>query len=161
MRHRIEPARSVQDLEMVRELFREYVNRLGIDLAIRGLETELTQFPGEYAPPTGDLLLARDGEGGAVGCVGLHPLLISDACEVKRLYVRKAARGGGLGYALAAAIVDVATALGYREVMLDTLPWMTSAIAIYRALGFEPIAPYWNNIVPGIIYFGRKLGRVG
>jgi hypothetical protein len=49
------------------------------------------------------------------------------------------------------------SALGYREVMLDTLPWMTSAIAIYRSLGFAPISPYWNNLVPGIIYFGKPL----
>jgi hypothetical protein len=55
------------------------------------------------------------------------------------------------------SVVELAPALGYREVMLDTLPWMTSAIAIYRSLGFEPIPPYWNNVVPDILYFGKKL----
>jgi len=158
------PARSEHDLDMVRTLFREYVTWLGIDLAIRGLESELQYFPGEYAPPTGDLLLAHSNSSNnseALGCVGLHPLAMSGACEVKRLYVREAARGIGVGYALASAILDVAASLGYREIMLDTLPWMTSAITIYRALGFRRIPPYWDNKVPGIIYFGKKLDAAG
>ena len=161
MRYHIVPARSTADLDAVRELFREYVRWLGIELAIKGLEAELTQFPGEYAPPSGDLLLARGDDGDPLACVGLHPLPLAGACEIKRLYVRERARGAGIGYALAATVVEFATRLAYREVMLDTLPWMTSAIAIYRALGFERIPPYWDNIVPGIIYFGRKLDRPG
>ncbi len=76
---------------------------------------------------------------------------------MKRLYVRTAARGTGIGQALATSVIELAAALGYREVMLDTFPSMTSAIAIYRALGFEPIPPYWNNIVPGVLYFGKQL----
>jgi putative acetyltransferase len=103
------------------------------------------------------LLLARSDAGEAMGCVGLRPLDRPGACEVKRLYVRPAARGTGIGRELAASVVELAAALGYREAMLDTLPWMLSAIAVYRALGFEPIPPYWNNIVPGILYCGKKL----
>ena len=157
MRHQIRPVRNAHDLETVRELFREYADRLGIDLAFQGFEAELAQLPGKYAPPTGDLLLARSDAGDALGCVGLRPLEIPGACELKRLYVREAARGTGLGRMLATSVVKLAAALGYREAMLDTLPSMTAAIAIYRALGFEPIPPYWNNPLPGFLYFGKRL----
>jgi putative acetyltransferase len=157
MRHQVRPVRDAHDLETIRELFREYADRLGIDLAFQGFEAELAQLPGKYAPPTGDLLLACSDAGEALGCIGLRPLEIPGACEVKRLYVRAAARGTGIGHALARSAVELATALGYREAMLDTLPSMTSAIAIYRALGFEPIPPYWNNPLPGFLYFGKRL----
>jgi GNAT superfamily N-acetyltransferase len=102
-------------------------------------------------------LLAQSNGGEALGCICLQPLELPEACEVKRLYVRPAARGKGLGRALATSAIERASTLGYREMMLDTLPWMTSAIAIYRSLGFAPIAPYWNNLVPGIIYLGKTL----
>ena len=157
MRHQVRPVRDARDLETVRELFREYADRLGIDLAFQGFAAELAQLPGKYGPPIGELLLARSDAGDALGCIGLRPLAMPGACEVKRLYVRAAARGTGIGHALAGAAVELAAALGYREMMLDTLPSMTSAIAIYRALGFEPIPPYWNNPLPGFLYFGKRL----
>ena len=153
----IASARTAADLDQIRELFREYVDRLGIDLAFQGFDAELAQLPGKYAPPRGDLLLAGGNSGEALGCVGLRPLDVLGACEVKRLYVRAAARGAGVGQALMSSVVERATALGYRQAMLDTLPWMSSAIAIYRAQGFAPIPPYWDNAVPGIIYFGKRL----
>ena len=155
--HHVGPARSVQDVTVVRDLIHEYVLGLGIEIAIRGFEAEMPLFPGPYAPPAGELLLARSEGGEALGCVCLRALEAKAVCEVKRLYVRRAARRAGIGTALARSIVEHAAALGYREVMLDTLPWMTSAIAIYRSLGFQPISPYWDNLVPGIVYFGRKL----
>jgi GNAT superfamily N-acetyltransferase len=157
--HHVRPARSVRDVAVVRGLIDEYVRGLGIEIAIRGFEAEMPLFPGPYAPPAGELLLARSENGEALGCVCLRPLEVTGACEVKRLYVRRAARGAGIGAALARSIVERASALGYSEAMLDTLPWMTSAIAIYRSLGFEPISPYWDNLVPGILYYGRKLHR--
>ncbi len=157
MTHNIRPLRDARDLQTIRELFREYVDWLGIDLAFQGFEEELARLPGKYAPPNGDLLLAFSEAGEPLGCVGLRPLEIPGACELKRLYVRASARGIGLGRALAASAVDLASTRGYREIMLDTLPSMTSAIAIYRALGFEPIPPYWNNAVPGCLYFGKRL----
>ena len=157
MNYRIEAARNAEDLDAACRLFREYADRLGIDLAFQGFDAELAQLPGKYAPPGGDLLLAHGAGGETLGCVGLRPLEIPGACEVKRLYVRSTARGDGVGRALMSAIVERATALGYREMMLDTLPTMISAIAIHRALGFAPIAPYWDNPVPGILYFGKHL----
>jgi ribosomal protein S18 acetylase RimI-like enzyme len=153
----IAPARTPDDLAAMRDLIQEFLQGVGIEIAIQGFAAELPHFPGDYAPPRGELLLASDEAGEALGCICLHPLAQPGACEIKRLYVRPAARGLGLGRALVAAMLDRATALGYREAMLDTLPWMTSAIAIYRAQGFTEIPPYWNNIVPGILFFGRKL----
>jgi putative acetyltransferase len=157
MSYQIRSVRSPQDIVIVRDLIREYVVWLDIDIAIQGFETELADFPGRYAPPAGDLLLAQGNSGEALGCIGLQPLERPGACEVKRLYVRPAARGMGLGRALATSAIERASILAYREVMLDTLPWMTSAIALYRSLGFAPIEPYWNNMVPGIIYFSKTL----
>jgi putative acetyltransferase len=157
MSYQIRSVGSPQDIVVVRELIREYVHWLDIDIAIQGFEAELPHFPGLYSPPAGDLLLAQSNGGEALGCTCLQPLDLPGACEVKRLYVRPSFRGMGLGRKLATSAIERASTLGYREVMLDTLPWMTSAIAIYRSLGFAPIAPYWNNLVPGIIYLGKTL----
>ena len=150
-------ARNPQDIVVVRDLIREYVRWLGIDIAIKGFEAELPHFPGRYSAPAGDLLLAQSNSGEALGCICLQPLELPGACEVKRLYVRPLARGMGLGRALATSAIERASTLGYREVMLDTLPSMTSAISIYRSLGFAPVSRYWNNLVPGIVHFGKTL----
>jgi putative acetyltransferase len=157
MSYQITSVQSPQDIVVVRDLIREYLRWLDIDIAIQGFEAELPHFPGRYSPPAGDLLVAQSDVGGALGCICLQPLEVPGTCEVKRLYVRPEARGKGLGRALATSAIERASTLGYREMMLDTLPWMTSAIAIYRSLGFAPISPYWNNLVPGIIYFGKPL----
>ena len=146
------PATSIT----IRELFQEYAEGIGIDLAYQGFDHELAQLPGRYAPPAGDLLIAWQ-NGRALGCVGLRPLDLPGACELKRLYVRPAARGAGIGLALAKCVIERATAKGYRRIMLDTLPSMTPAIAIYRALGFAPTAPYSDVTVPGILYFAKQL----
>jgi len=157
---RLAPVSSSRDLDTIRELFQEYADGLGIDLAYQGFDQELAQLPGRYAPPAGDLLIAWD-NGAALGCVGLRPLDLSGACELKRLYVRPTARGAGLGLALARCIVGRATAKGYRQIMLDTLPSMTPAIAVYRALGFEPTPPYSDATIPGILYFAKQLRAAG
>lgn len=153
----IAPVGGPCDLDTVRRLFREYADGLGIDLACQGFDEELAQLPGRYAPPAGGLLLALGDSGAVLGRVGLRPLKRVEVCELKRLYVRPAARGAGLGLALARSAVERAAAIGYREIVLDTLPSMTPAIAVYRALGFEPIPPYSDVIVPGILYFGKRL----
>jgi ribosomal protein S18 acetylase RimI-like enzyme len=96
-------------------------------------------MPGKYAPPAGELLLARFANGTPVGCVGLRPIEKDGCCEMKRLYVAPQARGSGLGERLVAAVVREAERIGYREVRLDTLPFMTTAIALYGKGGFEVI----------------------
>ena len=154
----VTPARGGGDLDLIRALFHDYAAALDVDLASQGFAAELATLPGTYAPPRGVLLLARDDGGGVLGCVGVRPFERPGACEIKRLYVRPNARRKGAGFALAAAAVAFAEAQAYREVLLDTLPQMTAAIGVYRALGFAPIPPYWNNVLPGILYFGRQIG---
>ncbi len=134
-------------LEEVRALFLEYANDLAFSLCFQGFDAELAGLPGAYAPPLGALLLEHE-----KGCVGLRPV-DQQTAEMKRLYVRPAARGSGLGRELAQAASDAARERGYRRIVLDTIAGkMDRAIALYRALGYREIAPYYENPVEGAIY---------
>jgi len=141
-------------MEAVRDIFREYAGTLDVDLAFQDFENELAQLPGDYAAPRGHLLLAVV-EGAIAGCCALRPLDAADypnASEMKRLYVRKAFRGFGLGRELAEAMLDQARRAGYACVLLDTLDGMESARALYTDLGFEEIPPYYHNPIAGSHY---------
>ncbi|MGQ9369652.1 GNAT family N-acetyltransferase [Azospirillum sp. ST 5-10] len=153
----IAPAAGPGDLDHVRALFLEYAGSLGFSLCFQGFEEELAGLPGRYAPPGGALLLARAGEAVAGG-VGLRPLG-DGVCEMKRLYVRPDFRGTGAGRRLAEAVVAEGQRLGYRAMRLDTLTSMGAANALYRRLGFVEIAPYYDNPLPGAVYYERKLGE--
>ena len=136
------------------ELFREYAVDLDIDLSFQDFDEEVATLPGDYAPPRGALLLAWV-DGSPAGCCALRPLDTSDypnAAEMKRLYVRKAFRGFGLGRHLAEAALDAARQAGYASVLLDTLDDMEAARALYADLGFEEIPPYYHNPVVGAHY---------
>lgn len=145
---------SAAEMEAVRDIFREYAGTLNVDLAFQDFETELAQLPGDYVAPRGHLLLAMV-EGAIAGCCALRPLDAADypnASEMKRLYVRKAFRGFGLGRELAEAMLDQARRAGYACVLLDTLDGMESARALYTDLGFEEIPPYYHNPIAGSHY---------
>jgi len=133
-----------KSLAEVADLFREYADWLAVDLCAGNIEREVAGLPGLYGPPDGCLLLARR-ERQAVGCVALRRF-DDDTCEMKRLYVRPAFIGLGIGRALAATIIEEARRLGYRKMRLDTIAdRMTEAVSLYRALGFREIPPYGDH----------------
>jgi ribosomal protein S18 acetylase RimI-like enzyme len=146
---------SALDLDVVRGLFNEYAGGLGVDLCFQDFDRELAGLPGDYPPPAGRLLLAWEAEQ-AVGSGALRKL-DAGACEMKRLYVRTAARGQGLGRRMAEALIREARLIGYERMRLDTLPSMGEAITLYRSLGFVPIAPYRKNPVPGALFLELAL----
>jgi len=148
-------AGSAEELDAVRALFREYAQGVAEPCCFAGFERELAGLPGEYAPPPGALLLARDGSD-AAGCVALrrHD---PESGEMKRLYVRAPWRGAGLGRALGLAAIGAAREAGYARLLLDTLPKMTEAIALYGTLGFRPTGPYSATPTPGAIFFELPL----
>ena len=152
---RIAPAQLPGDLGVIRALFTAYANGLGVDLRFQGFEAELADLPGKYAAPQGTILLARRGDQ-AVGCIAMRP--IGDGtCEMKRLYVAPAGRGLGLGRRLSDALLDAARQAGHRRMVLDTLDRLVPAIRLYDGMGFRPIAPYYDNPLPGVVYMGRDL----
>ncbi len=149
--------RPTEDMDLVRQLFREYEAGLGVSLDFQGFEEELATLPGKYAPPEGALLLDWAGEE-ASGCVALRPLEAGGVCEMKHLYVRPTLRGTGLGRQLAEGIVAEARARGYGVMRLDTLPERTgTAVALYRSLGFVDIAPYNDNPLAGVLHMELRL----
>ncbi len=152
----IEPVRSPDDLAVTKRLFEAYAASLGIDLSYQNFVDEMAAMPGKYAPPHGELLLARGADAKALGCVGLRPL-DDGACEMKRLYVTPEGRGLGLGRALAERVVAEARRIGYPDMRLDTLPRLTAAIALYEDMGFKRIAPYYDTPIPGTLFFALPL----
>jgi len=147
----ITQAESASDIAQIRELFLEYADGLGFDLCFQDFNHELAALPGDYVPPEGRLLLAEY-DGRPVGCGALHKLE-PGICEMKRLYLRPTLRGKGLGRALAERLISEARGIGYRRMRLDTVePLMKDAVALYRLLGFKPIAPYRPNPIAGAMY---------
>jgi putative acetyltransferase len=149
-------AESPAQLAQARELFLEYAQSLGFSLCFQNFDKELAELPGDYAPPSGRLLLAES-QGELAGCVALHKL-DSAICEMKRLYLRPQFRGQGLGRALAERIIADARQIGYQHMRLDTVePVMKDAVGMYRKLGFKGIAPYRLNPMAGTVYMELKL----
>ena len=147
-------ARFPNDLDTVRSLFRDYQTDMGIDLCFQGFEAELAGLPGEYAPPSGSVLVACvDGE--PAGCCAFRALTNTDhldACEMNRLFVRRAFRGFGLGRLLVEQVMSDARLAGYTTMLLDTLSDMQTARALYQESGFVEVAPYYHNPIPGAHY---------
>ena len=153
----IKPARSAIDLEKALRLFNVYATSLGIDLTFQDFQTELASFPGKYAPPSGEILLAYDPQGEPLGCVALRPLVPEGCCEMKRLYVLPQGRGRGLGKALIEAIIKEAERIGYIHMRLDTLPTMTEAIGLYHKAGFVQIEAYYDTPLASTVFMELSL----
>ncbi len=154
---RIQDADTPEFVELVRALFREYESTLNVNLCFQGFENELTNLPGEYARPSGRLLIAFEGDE-AAGC-GAFRKLENDICEMKRLFVKPTHQGKAIGSALARALIQDAQAAGYARMRLDTMPTMQKAIALYRSLGFQEITAYRFNPVPGSLFFELLLSE--
>jgi len=135
----------------VRVLFGEYSGLVAEALCFQNFDQELEALPGAYVPPGGALLIARDGEA-AAGCVALRRIDAGTG-EMKRMYVRERFRGSGLGRKLAIAVIGEARKRDYSRIVLDTLPKLTTAIALYRDLGFRDCAPYLPAPTPGALCF--------
>jgi len=159
----IREAQGATDVAQVRALFEEYAAWLDEDLCFQGFAQELATLPGAYSRPRGRLFLAGEA-GEALGCIALRPL--PDAAhdarstpvgEVKRLYVRPAARGQGIGVRLARRVIDDARAIGYRALKLDTLERMHEARRLYAALGFAPCEPYYDNPLGSPVFLSLTL----
>jgi putative acetyltransferase len=149
-------AETPEQIAQARELFLEYAQSLGFSLCFQNFDKELAGLPGDYAPPDGRLLLAEY-EGELAGCIALHKLA-DGSCEMKRLYLRPQFRGKGLGRALAGHIIAEARKIGYQRMRLDTVePVMKDAVAMYRRIGFQEIAPYCTNPMAGALYMELQL----
>jgi GNAT superfamily N-acetyltransferase len=161
---KITPASAARDLGDVRILFGEYSGLVADALCFQNFDAELAALPGEYAPPGGVLLIARDAGaaarsrtgGNAAGCVALRRIDAGTG-EMKRMYVREPYRGSGLGRRLAMEVIEAAKKSGYGRVVLDTLPKLAPAIALYRDLGFRETNPYLACPTPGALCFELKL----
>jgi len=151
-------ATSTQDINKIRNLFREYEAFLNVDLRFQKFESELASLPGNYAFPSGAIFLARD-EKECFGCGAIRMLgpIKNRTCEMKRLYVRPSARGLGIGKQIARRLVQEGVRLGYRTMVLDTLDRLEAAIRLYKSLGFVPAEPYYDNPLSGVMYWELDL----
>lgn len=164
----IHPATSSHDISAIRSLFTAYTSSLNLDLSFQSYAEELAGLPGKYAAPNGCLLLARstisnsfndeENKREILGCVGLRPLdLEAGISEMKRLYVTPAGRGSGVGKALVERVIADARVMGYKQVKLDTLPSMQSAIRLYEQLGFEKGERYYDTPIEGTVFLELDL----
>jgi ribosomal protein S18 acetylase RimI-like enzyme len=157
--------KSDQEVEQTRALFMEYAASLGFSLCFQNFDKEVAELPGHYQPPSGRLFLAVENDQVA-GCVALREIDGGNSgeriCEIKRLYVRPAFRGQGLGRTLTETVIAAAREIGYGRMRLDSLPGkMDSAIALYRSMGFKEIAPYYHNPVAGAAFMELELQSAG
>ncbi|MDH5433161.1 MAG: GNAT family N-acetyltransferase [Gammaproteobacteria bacterium] len=172
-------AQSEKEIDIARELFREYQNFLQVDLCFQGFEEELQSLPGKYADPNGVILLAEH-NGNIAGCVALRPIEPSDCnspkcsdnkpvpvsegiekiCEMKRLYVKDQYQGLSIGKKLAEMVIEQAQKLGYEKMQLDTLKRLDKAMTLYRKLGFYEISPYYANPLDEVVYWELDLQSI-
>ncbi len=151
----ISQATTPEHIAAIRTLFQEYAASIRVDLCFQGFAEELAALPGTYSPPRGRLLLAVD-TAGPVGCVALRPAG-DTVCEIKRLFVRPAWQGRGVGRLLAQRVIAEAPAAGYSTMIRDTLPWMEGAIRLYESLGFTRRSAYYDTPLSETVFMELHL----
>ena len=137
---------------LAEKLFQEYAESLGVDLEFQNFSEELSNIQNQYSRPNGVLILAIEAGFRPMGCFGVRPME-GPICELKRMYLRKQARGKGIGKLMLKKSISMARELGYEKMRLDTLPSMQSAIKRYQSMGFYEIGPYRYNPIEGTKYF--------
>ncbi|MBM6965965.1 GNAT family N-acetyltransferase [Massilimicrobiota timonensis] len=142
-------------LAEVVNLIQEYITELHRDLTFQNLQQELNDLSSQYLPPYGHLMIAvKDHQ--VIRCVALHKH--SDIrCEMKRLFVKKEYRHNNIAHGLIQRILDVAVEDGYKEMVLDTIQPLQSAIQLYHQFGFYEISAYYNNPMDDVIYMKKEL----
>jgi ribosomal protein S18 acetylase RimI-like enzyme len=151
----VKQATTEEDFSAARTLIAAYAAELDVDLCFQDFTEEIADLPGMYGPPGGCLLLASAG-GEVVGCVAIRKF-DAGSCEMKRLYVLPQHRGTGLGRRLAEWAIAAAKKLGNKQILLDTLPDMDEAHALYASLGFKEVSSYYRNPLPGVRYLACSL----
>jgi len=152
----IAQAASDSEIELARTLFKEYEQSIGVSLCFQNFDHELANLPGDYAPPSGRLLVIRVGDQVA-GCIALRKI-DDNTCEMKRLYLRPGFRGRGLGEPIVATIIQEAKTIGYSKMRLDTIPGrMDQAINLYRSIGFKEIPAYYDSPFSDTLYMELDL----
>ena len=151
-------ATSDADVELARTLFKEYEQSIGVSLCFQNFDHELANLPGDYAPPSGRLLVIRVADQVA-GCIALRKV-DDNTCEMKRLYLRPGFRGRRLGEPIVANVIHEAKTIGYLKMRLDTMPGrMDQAIKLYRSIGFKEIPAYYNSPFTDTLYMELDLTK--
>ncbi len=145
----IVPALEGEPLEQVKHLFRQYWAAFDFSPCFQGFSSELAALPGAYSPPAGRLFIAYL-DGAPAGCIALRRI-DQTRCEAKRLWVEPHFRGQGIGKCLLRLVIEEARQSGYREMLGDTMPYMTHALDMYDRLGFERAGDYLADPTPGAI----------
>ena len=158
----IRQASGNEDLLAAARLLSEYTEMLTAHdpsvqdyLELQHYEDELRDLNQKYGPPWGRLCLAYC-EGKAAGCAALRRLS-AESCEMKRFYVRPAFRGNHIGRLLIESLTDSARKIGYSHMLLDTLPFLSHAIQLYRDFGFYEIPRYNDSPVEGTLFMQLDL----
>lgn len=148
--------------EEVRVLFEEYTNMLVANdpsfqeyLDLQNYEEETGHLKEKYGMPEGRLYLIYC-DGVIAGCIGLRKI-DDDSCEMKRLYIRPEFRGRKLSEFLLETLIQDAREIGYKNMLLDTLPFLQSAIHLYQKYGFYEIESYNNSPMDTSIYMKLDL----
>ena len=149
-------AETEQQIAEAKAIFREYETWLGMSLCFQGFEEELAGLPGKYAPPNGRLYRAYSGDE-VIGCIAMREI-DPGICEMKRLYLREAARGKGVGNQLIELVIRDAKSMGYEKMRLDTYPpKMGKAVDLYRSHGFYEIPRYYDNPNEDVLFMEKSL----